>query len=126
MGATLPHVNIEHRERCARAEMMQSIRHISNENVCEALINGHFAWTNLIAADVCLNRRLRGPCPQCLEGKFRREPMHPSDTPSATSVGMCVVIDTQTLCAKSPGGNLYYIDSIDEFSGDVQVTPAKS
>ena len=52
--------------------------------------------------------------------------MHPSDTPPATSVGMCVVIDTQTLCAKSPRGNLYYIDSIDEFSGDVQVTPAKS
>ena len=52
--------------------------------------------------------------------------MHPPDTPPATSVSMCVVIDTQTLCAKSPGGNLYYIDSIDEFSGDVQVTPAKS
>ena len=78
-------------------------------------------------ADIRLNRKLRGPCIQCLEGKTRRKATPPSDTPPAASVGMCIVIDTQTLSVMSAVQVVIYtIDSIDELSGDVQVTPAKS
>ena len=47
-------------------------------------------------------------------------------TPPATSVGALLSFDTQALPAKSTGGNQYYIDSIDKFSGDLQVTPSRS
>ena len=126
VGEFTTHANKEQRARCDRAEMLHGICHISDDDACAALTNGHFTWTNLTPADIRLNRKLRGPCIQCLEGKSRRKAMPPSDTPPATSVGMCIVIDTQSLSVKSAGGNLHYIDSIDEFSGDVQVTPAKS
>jgi len=35
-------------------------------------------------------------------------------------------IDTNELTVKSPGGNLCYLDSLDEFSGDRQITPCRS
>ena len=99
---------------------------MSDDALCEALVNGHFPWSNLTSADIRLNRKLRGPCVQCLEGKYRGKAMLPSDTPPAAAVGQCIVLDSQSLTVKSLGGNLYYLDTYDEFSGDKQVTPCKS
>ena len=73
------HVNKEQRARCDRAEKLHGICHISDDDACAALTNGHFTWTNLTPADIRLNRKLRGPCIQCLEGKSRRKAMPPSD-----------------------------------------------
>jgi hypothetical protein len=120
------HVNAEQRARCDRAEMLHSLCHMSDDALCEALVNGHFPWSNLTSADIRLNRKLRGPCVQCLEGKYRGKAMLPSDTPPAAAVGQCIVLDSQSLTVKSLGGNLYYLDTYDEFSGDKQVTPCKS
>ena len=120
------HVNAEQRARCDRAEMLHTLSHMSDDAVCDALLNGHFAWANLTSSDIRLNRKLRGPCVQCLEGKFRGKPMLPSVNPPASAVGMCLEIDTQELHVKSIGGNLCYLDCCDEFSGDLQVTPCKS
>ena len=64
------HVNAEQRARCDRAEMLHSLCHMSDDALCEALVNGHFPWSNLTSADIRLNRKLRGPCVQCLEGKY--------------------------------------------------------
>ena len=52
--------------------------------------------------------------------------MPTSETPPAAAVGDLISFDTQVLQTKSVGGNTCYLDSIDEFSGDVQVTPVKS
>jgi len=61
-----------------------------------------------------------------MEGKFERKSMPTSHTPPAVAVGDMISIDSNVLAVKSPGGNLSYIDSLDEFSGDRQVTPCKS
>ena len=45
--------------------------------------------------------------------------MPSSDTLPATAVGDKINVDTQELCVKSAGGNLCYVDSCDEFSGDL-------
>ena len=120
------HVTREQRLRCDRVEMVHLLTHCSDDILCAALTCGEYSWAHITSTDVRLNRRLRGPCVQCLEGKFRGKPMSPSDTPPATCVGGLISFDTQALLAKSPGGNAYCIDSFDEFSGDIQVSPAKS
>jgi hypothetical protein len=120
------HVNREQRVRCDRAEMVHYLTHASDDSLCQALDVGGYSWARITAADVRLNRRLRGPCISCTKGKFHRKSMPPSETPPATRVGELISFDTQSLLVKSSGGNLCYIDSIDEHSGDVQVTPVKT
>ena len=120
------HVSREQRLRCDRVEVVHFLSHANDDVLCQALDSGAYPWANLTSADVRLNRRLRGPCICCLEGKFRSPSMPSSDTPPATAVGDKISVDTQELRVKSAGGNLCYIDSCDEFSGDLQVTPCKS
>ena len=55
-----------------------------------------------------------------LEGKFHDKPHQPSETPPAKCV-RCLLLDTQSRDIKSPGGNLFYLDSVEELSGDLQV-----
>jgi hypothetical protein len=100
--------------------------HLGDDALGLAVDGGAYAWANITSADVRLNRRLRGPCVQCLEAKLEQKGMPPSDTPPAASVGAMLSIDTNTLTVKSAGGNLNFIDSFDEFSGDRQVTPCRS
>ena len=57
---------------------------------------------------------------------FRGKSMPTSMTQPADKVGQLIHVDTQSLHLKSFGGNLCYIDSIDEYSSDVHSTPAKS
>jgi len=125
---TSTHFNAEQRMRCERAEALhQGIAiHAGDDFICEELKNGRYSWANITPRDVRLSRELRGPCPQCLEGKMISKPMPPSETAPATKVGGNIVCDIYDLKSKSIGGNLVGIRSIDEYSGDVQVTMAKS
>ena len=116
----------EQRARCERVELVHYLTHAGDDALCQALDGGAYQWANVTSADVRLNRKWRGPCVACLQGKFHAKSMPTSVTPPAQAVGELLSIDTQALPVKSSGGNLYYIDSIDEFSSDVQVTPAKS
>ena len=119
------HVNHERRARCDRVQKLHYLSHVQDDVLCQALDSGTYAWANVTSADVRLNRRLRGPCIQCLQGKFDDKSHPPSDSPPADCVSR-LCIDTQSLTVKSPGGNQCFIDSVEEFSGDQQVTPAKS
>ena len=120
------HVFKEQRDRCERVEMLHHLTHASDDALCQALDGGAYQWANVTATDVRLNRKLRGLCVACVEGKFHNKSFPSSESPPATAVGQLISFDTQELLVKSVGGNQCYIDSIDEFSGDVQVTPAKS
>jgi len=120
------HFNAEQRDRCDRAEKVHQLSHISDDLVCESLSNGGYRWANITPADVRLNRTLRGRCPQCAEAKHHAKPMPPSLTAPATCVGECISIDIHTLRVKSKGGNTVSIHSLDEYSGDHQITPAVS
>eukprot|EP01036_Dinobryon_divergens_P034581 gene34581-44707_t len=124
--AGFEHVSAEQRARCDRVELVHYFIHVHDDVLCQALDGGAYSWADITPADVRLNRRLRGKCVQCLEGKFEDKSMPSSHTPPASAVGMLISFDTQELLEKSSGGNQCYIDSIDEFSGDLQVTPAKS
>ena len=114
------HYTAEQRTRCDRVQTVHSFIHVSDDVLGSALDGCAFPWANVTSADVRLNCRLRGPCVQCLEAKLEQKGMPPSSTPPAASVGAMLSI------AKSAGGNLNFIDSFDEFSGDRKVTPCRS
>ena len=119
------HINKEQRARCDRVQQLHMLSHVHDDVLCQALDSGTYSWANVTSADVRLNRRLRGPCVQCIQGKMEDKPHPPSDAPPADCVSR-LFIDTQQLTSPSPAGNLCYIDSVEEFSGDQQVTPVRS
>ena len=123
--AFLVHLTKEQRERCDRVELVHYMTHAGDAALCRALDGGAYSWASISAADVRLNRTWRGPCPACLQGKYRGKSMPSSVSQPASAVGEQLVLDTQELTDKSLGGNLCYLDSIDEYSSDVQITPAK-
>jgi hypothetical protein len=127
-AAILPHLNAELRERCERVENLHQgpAAHCSDAVLKEALQNGLFAWSNLTPADVDLNRKYRGACPDCAAGKMRKKAMPPSQSFPATRVGQCVWGDLSVLSAKSAGGNLVAIRFTCDFSGDHHSVTAKS
>ena len=119
----IEHVSAEQRERCERAEKLHCLAHISDDILAEALLGGEFQWAHITPADIRLNRRLRGACPHCLSSKLKNKSMPTSLTPPAVAVGDCICFDLKALIVKSPGGNLNSLRSVDEFSGDLQITP---
>ena len=116
----------EQRARCDRVELVHFLTHAGDDALCLALDSGAYRWADVTSVDVRLNRKWRGPCIACLQGKFHAKSMPASTTQPAQAVGELISVDTQQLEVKSHGGNLCYINSIDEFSSDWQVTPAKS
>lgn len=119
------HVNAEQRARLNRVEELhQGVgAHVNDDALAEALHNGAFAWSHTSASDVRLNRRLRGPCPQCVQGKMHNKSMPPSMSPPAEYVGAVVCGDINELPCKSVGGNLVSLRTVDEFSGNLAETP---
>jgi len=127
-SAFLAHVNAEQRLRCDRVEDLHNgiAAHCSDDVLVEALHHGRFPWSNVTPADVRLNRSLRGPCPQCAEGKLRAKAMPSSLTEPASSVGGVITFDLRVNAVRSPGGNMVGIRSVDEWSGDCQYTAVVS
>ena len=125
-SASVPiHVNAEQRARCDRVELLHQgvAAHASDDVLAEALNNGAFAWSNCSPADVRLNRRLRGSCPQCIAGKMHNKSMPPSQTPPADAPGGKIFGDVKVLPVKSTGGNLVSLRTTDEYSGNQDETP---
>jgi len=122
------HVTAEQRARCDRAEKLHCGRavHRNDDDLCDALNSGAFHDTRVTAADVRLNRKLRGPCVDCLLAKLKHKSMYPSDTQPAESVAYKLHMDIQSRSVKSPGGKWVGIRMSDEFSGDIQYFSAKS
>ena len=65
--------------QCAnQAELLHqsaSVSHVSDDVLRTALSNGIFPSSHLTATDFRNNRVLRGPCPQCLAGLPRFDPL---------------------------------------------------
>ena len=61
------HITASIRKQLDRAEgLHQGVGcHRSDDDHCETLVNGGYHWTGVTPADFCLNRKLRGACPQC-------------------------------------------------------------
>jgi hypothetical protein len=119
------HHTAEQRARCDRAESVHQLAHLADDLICESLSYGQYRWANITGADVRLNRKLRGPCVQCVMGKMKQKHMSSSVSSPAANVGDMITFDLHALPVKSYGGNLNCLHSMDEFSGDIQITGTK-
>ena len=100
--------------------------HPSDGALCQALNQNSFTGLNVTSTDVATNRRLRGPCPICLEAKLKQKPMPPSVTPPATSIGQTLSLDIHKLTTCTPGGYTHELTMVDEKSGRIDVVASKS
>ena len=116
------HFNAEQRARFDRVEAFHHGRgvHFSDDVFAEALHNGLLPELNLTPRDVRDNRRMRGPCPNCVASKFKQQSMPPSLSEPASLVAEHLHIDIFEKTKKSPGGKSVAIRMSDDFSGDVQ------
>jgi len=89
------HVNAGQRARRDRAEALHRgvAGHASDDLLAEAFHNVRFRWAQVTAADVRLKRRLRGLCPQGVEGKLHAKAMAPSTIEPAAAVGETISFD---------------------------------
>ena len=78
----------------------------------------------MTAANVRLNRKLHGSCPQCAQGKLYAKSMPLHTTARNDAVGVLVAFDIHIHTVKSHGSNTCGIRSHDEFFGMEQYTPA--
>ena len=84
----IPHINVEQRMRADAAEQLHiDLCHPSDSCLCSDLSIWKLPFSSLTAADVTLNRTLRGPCPHCTAGKHRNPPHPTSTSPPASSIG---------------------------------------
>ena len=118
-------MHYKQRKRCERTEALHQGEgvHSSDDVLIESLSYGAFPTYNVSPADIRLNSKLRGPCPQCLEAKFKHKSMPPSET---YCVAECLCIDISDLKVKSVGNRNVGVRMVDEFSGDVLEGTAKS
>ena len=124
MVCTPVHITANIRKQLDRAEgLHQGVGcHRSNDDLCETLVNGGYHWTGVTPADIRLNRKLRGACPQCIQGKMKQRPT-PDESISSppASVGAKIWGDVERFTTKSVGGNLAAFKFYDEFSGNSTV-----
>ena len=127
LPAAQPHLGFEGR---ARADVIEDFHqgagaHCSDDVLYEALSTGAVQLVGATCQDVRINRVLRGPCPQCAQGKMRNKPMPVSHTQPASSIGT-LTGDIASLPTPSRGGNTVSLRLTDEFSGSHQECGAKS
>ena len=125
--ANTQHINKEELIRAQQAEDLHFyLDHPSDGVLCQALNQNSFTGINVTSTDVATNRRLRGPCPICIEAKLKQKPMPPSITPPATSIGQTLSVDIHKLTTCTPGGYSHEITVVDEKSGRIDVVASKS
>ena len=118
-------------EQRARFDVVENLHqgvaaHASDDVLAASLRFGAHMWSKSTPADVYGNRRYRGLCPQCAEGKMHQKSMPSSETQPADSVGGHIQLDVAAYNERSPGGNRVAVRSTDEFSGDHLETPGQS
>ena len=111
------HVNAERRARCDQVEaLLLQHGYPPDDRLIRDIALNHIS-THLTAADVRLNRSLRGPCPHQSAGSYRSPEMPPSLSPPATFVGQVLSFDLAKLPVTSPGGYTHELNIVDEVSG---------
>ena len=130
--AEVPESNTHHlnKEELIRAQLAEDLHcyldHPSDGVLSQALNQNSFSGLNVTSTDVATNRRLRGPCPICIEAKLKQKPMPPSTTPPATSIGQTLSVDIHKLSSNTPGGYTHELTVVDEKSGRIDVVACKS
>ena len=118
------HITANIRKQLDRAEgLHQGVGcHRSDDDLCETLVSGGYHWTGVTPADIRLNRKFRGACLQCIQGKMKQRSTldEPISSPPA-SVGAKIWGDVERFTTKSVGGNLAAFKFYDEFSGNSTV-----
>jgi hypothetical protein len=124
----LSHLTAAQRDECDRAEELHQGRaaHISDDHLCTDIDNGLFRGHNVTPAAVRLNRKYRGACPQCIEGKARQESFGPSNNDSLTEPGEALYGDIKALTEVSVGGKSTAVRFIDGYSGYTSETLCSS
>ena len=124
----LSHLTALQREECDRAEALHQgqAAHISDDHLCTDIANGLFRGHDVTPAAVRMNRKYRGACPQCVEGKAKQKSFGPSDSPALTEPGECLYGDIKALTEVSVGGKSTSVRFIDGYSGFTSETLCSS
>lgn len=118
--------NPEQRRRADEIQQLHiSLFHPSDHDLSASLSYGKFL-THLTSSDVAINRALRGPCPQCLEGKHKHKPKPSSLSPPAQSPGEVLSFDPTILPSPSVGGYTHALFIVDEHTGFLSVVGSLS
>ncbi len=115
----LPHVTATQRDEMDRAEALHQgqAAHVNDDQLCQDIANGLFNGCGVTPAMVRMNRRYRGRCPQCIEGKAKQESFSASDSPALTEPGQCIYADLKSQQSRSAGGRFVSFRSDDGFTG---------
>jgi hypothetical protein len=118
--------NPEQRKRVEELEALHlAVFHPSDASLATTLAHGKYR-THLTSSDVATNCTIRGPCPQCSEGKHKHAPQPLSTSAPADHPGQVISFDPSSLPQPSPGGFTHVIFMVDEYCGTYQHVPARS
>ena len=117
----------EQRRRAEQVRLLHNTHaHLSDKTLINALTFGTITGTSLTAKDVITAREILGPCTSCIAGKTTKPSYKPSENEPATKVGDVVHVDIYILFDATIGGYVYYVISVDEYSGYLNLIPLKS
>ena len=121
------HYTPEQRERARRyRELHYLFGHPGHNKLCAALDNNLIPGCSLSSADYKAFHDIYGQCAQCIIAKQRRKSMIASDSPPATKIGQVLSIDVNELAVKGYGDMTVQLMAVDEVTGYVTVSVAKS
>lgn len=120
-------ITATHIQLCHEAEQLHiSLLHPSDESLCQALDNSSIPNTTVTSTMVRLNRKLRGKCPQCLQGKLHADHKPSSTKNPALTCGQIICLDLKKLPLGTISGKTQRIICVDEASGSIHFTMAHS
>ena len=99
----------------AAEALHHQFNHPSDDVLAAAITNGSIT-TTVTPADILNNRKHRGPCLACSNGKLRDTPHPPSPYPPSPRPGHTLVLDINEIKDKSVGGNAVSIHCVDTYS----------
>jgi hypothetical protein len=89
--------NPEQRKRAEELEALHiAVFHQSDASLATTLVHGKYR-THLTSSDGATNRTIRGPCPQCSEGKHKHAPQPPSTSAPVDHPGQVILFDPSIL-----------------------------
>jgi hypothetical protein len=112
------HYNAEEIVRAERANLLhECLGHPSDDRMIAGLNQGYYTYANITAADVRINRILRGPCPDCLQAKMKNPSMPSSETEPARHNGQILSFDPDHLPVPTDKGYKASVKVVDEKTG---------